>query len=158
LQDLKRFLSSNKKWPRTYWPPKSQSRGPNQETEHRLAQWVSLQRARKKNPNKSKRPLSQELITKLNLIGIQWEVRSKKRPRKGKSTLIGGSKETTTSTASVAAIVTNSSSFDDDSSLVNRIRSDMPSTSNEESFLFPIEKSLPGVAGYNSLTLSTTKV
>ena len=102
LQDLKIFVLEHSRWPKTYWPPKATPRGPIKESEHRLAQWVSLQRNRKKNPG-TKRPLGENLIAKLNLLGIKWEIRNKTKRKKEKEPSTAATATTVVSNANAVS-------------------------------------------------------
>ena len=74
--ELQKFISVKLKWPKIISGlPKNQKRNPEQVYEHSLAQWISLQRSRKKNPDKKGKKLTKELIHKLDMLGIQWQLR-----------------------------------------------------------------------------------
>ena len=99
LRELKTFILLRDTWPKTCWV---KPRAPSVEYEHKLAQWVSLQRSKS-----SKKILRQDRIDKLNSIGIVWTKKKKKKRKKRQESnvaTLGGAVESSSSSSSSSSV------------------------------------------------------
>ena len=105
LRELKTFILLRDTWPKTCWV---KPRAPSVEYEHKLAQWVSLQRSKS-----SKKILRQDRIDKLNSIGIVWTKKKKKKRKKRQESnvaTLGGAVESSSSSSSSSSSVNHTGS------------------------------------------------